>query len=446
MSAHDWVVPFDPDDEVDASVASVGGKAANLLELRGAGFAVPDGFVVPADAYREFVELAGIAEELAAAVDVDTDDQEAAEAAAKQARRLVREAPMPPEIAADIEAAYERAGEPPVAVRSSAVAEDRPEASFAGQQETYLGVRGGGDVVEQVQACWASLFTPRAITYRADAGYADETAIAVVVQEMVAAEKSGVLFTADPTTGAAELTVEAAWGLGEGVVSGEVTPDTYVLDRETGDLRSANVATKERMYVPGEQSATVEPVPEGRREARVLDDAELAALLDVGERIEAHYGEPQDVEWAMDRGEVLVLQSRPITTIDEDAVATERAATDGALSGLGASPGVAEGVVCFDPVEAAKRAANDESVVLVRTMTSPSDLHGMKAAAGVLTSRGGRTCHAAIVARELDKPAVVGCEALTVDEDAGHLEVGGRTVERGDRVRIDGDAGTVVFD
>lgn len=445
MSEDPWIVPLD-DHSVEASVATVGGKGANLLRLRRAGFTVPDGFIVSAVAYREFLEHGGIAGDVTAALDVDPADSSAVAATAERAQECIGTADVPSAVAADIESAYEAIGSPRVAVRSSASAEDLPEASFAGQQETYLNVTGTAALLERVQDCWASLYTPRAITYRADAGFDhDAVDISVVVQELVDADRSGVLFTADPSTGAREMTVEAVRGLGEGVVSGELSPDTYVVDRETGDLVEEVVSTQGRMVVPGADEITTEPVPEARRGTRILGSDDLAALTDLGERIEDHYGTPQDVEWAIANGEIHVLQSRPITTIDESTQTPTTSEDAGTLTGLGASPGVAEGKVCFDPITAAKWANDGQQLILVREMTSPSDLHGMKAAEGILTSRGGRTCHAAIVARELDKPAVVGCDALTIDEDDARLVVDGRTIEQGDPARIDGTTGTVEF-
>lgn len=429
---------------VENPVATLGGKGANLDRLGRAAFDVPDGFVVTADAYRRFVDAAGIADDLEAATAVDADDREAVERAAKRARELVLGADLPAAVQTAVTSAYVDLGGR-VAVRSSATAEDLPEASFAGQQDTFLNVTGRSAVVDRVRECWASLFTPRAIAYRAEQGFAEEeVAIAVVVQRQVDAEKSGVLFTADPSTGASEATVEAALGLGEAVVSGEVSPDSYVLDRDSGDLLEATIQTQRRMCVPTADGTTFEPVPKEKRDARVLDNGALNDLLTLAAQVEDHYGAPQDVEWAVADGDLFVLQSRPITTIDGDAEHREANDGDDALvTGLGASPGVTEGEVVFDPIEAVKRSKDGRSVVLVREMTSPSDMHGIKAAAGILTSEGGRTCHAAIVARELDKPAVVGCEDLAVDADRERATVGGRSYGPGTRVRLDGEAGTV---
>lgn len=437
-----------PDGTVDA-VTLVGGKAANLTDLHGAGFPVPDGFVVTADAYRRFVESTGISEDLATLLRVDGDDEEAVAEAGHRARELITETAVPSDIQAAVRTAYDELGTDRVAVRSSATAEDLPEASFAGQQDTFLNVTGAEAVVDRVRDCWASLFTDRALTYRTEQGFdAGDVAIAVVVQAMVDAEKSGVLFTADPQNGEARSIVEAAWGLGEAVVGGAVSPDHYVVDRDSGDLVSVTVNEKAVRYdLDPETGETVEqPVDPDLREARVLDDDELRTLVALGERVEAHYASPQDVEWAFTDGELLVLQSRPITTIETDRPSRRDAPTDQpGLQGLGASDGTAEGRLTLDPIEAVKREKRGESVVLVRKMTSPSDLHGMKAADAIVTSQGGTTSHAAIVARELDTPAVVGCDGLEVDYDAGVIRIGDRTYEPGTLVRVDGTAGQVHF-
>jgi len=438
-------------DDLDA----VGGKAASLGELTAADLPVPPAFVVTADTYRTFIEDTGIAADLFDAVDVDADDSTALAEAAETAGELIRGTELPDDLRSEITAAYERIGDDAsVAVRSSATAEDLPDASFAGQQETFLNVTGA-DLLERVRECWASLFTQRAIYYRQEQGFDhDAVDIAVVVQAMVDADKSGVMFTSHPSTGAPVVTIEAAWGLGEAVVSGAVTPDNYVIDRASGEVSEETVAEKKVMHVrDAETGETVErAVPEDRREARVLEDAELATLRDLGEEIEAHYGDPQDVEWAIADGEVYLLQSRPITTIAEGAAGAETGSVaDGGgvadevddeggviLSGLGASPGRASGDVRIvrkldqlDKVE--------EGDVIVAEMTTPDMVPAMKRAAGIITDEGGMTSHAAIVSRELGVPAVVGAEhaterlrdgqTVTIDGEKGSVEEGSAETE-----------------
>jgi pyruvate,water dikinase len=426
-------------------VGLVGGKGASLGELTGAGLPVPPGFVVTADTYRRFIEEAGIDEELFAAVDVDAEEASALAGASERAHELILGSPLPAALREEILDAYDDvAAGRPVAVRSSATAEDLPDASFAGQQETFLNVTRE-DLLDSVRECWASLFSQRAIYYRNQKGFEhSEVDIAVVVQEMVDAEKAGVMFTSHPSTGEPRVIVESAWGLGEAVVSGSVSPDNYVVDRESGQVEEVTVADKKLMHVRDtETGETVErEVPEEKREARVLSDEELAGLVELGRTVEDHYGTPQDVEWAMKDGETYVLQSRPITTIREgggDAAAAEAnggaqsAASDDEemlLRGLGASPGIASG-----PARVVDKLGQLDKVgegdIIVTEMTTPDMVPAMRRAAGIVTDEGGMTSHAAIISRELGVPAVVGAGSAT------------REIEDGQPVTIDGDRGSI---
>ncbi|QIO22160.1 phosphoenolpyruvate synthase [Haloarcula sp. JP-L23] len=436
-------------DEIGADdLARVGGKAASLGELTAAGLPVPSAFVVTADTYRSFIEATGIDDELFSVVDVDSDDSHALAEAAEQAQELILETDAPESVREDLLAAYDEMGDEDVAVRSSATAEDLPDASFAGQQDTYLNV-SRADLLRRVKECWASLFTQRAIYYRNEQGFDhDMVDIAVVVQQMVDAEKSGVMFTSHPSTGADTAILEAAWGLGEAVVSGAVSPDNYVVDRATEEIEEVTVADKKVMCVRGEDGETVErSVPEEKRNERVLSPEEIHRLVEVGDRVEDHYGTPQDVEWAIYEGEVYVLQSRPITTIDEGADAgtsgespestgvadggsMQSQSDDVRLSGIGSSPGKVTGEVRIvtkldnlDKVE--------EGDIIVTEMTTPDMVPAMKRAAGIVTDQGGMTSHAAIVSRELGVPAVVGADDAT------------ERLRDGQIVTIDGDMGTV---
>jgi len=430
------------DDVRSTDLGTVGGKAASLGELTEAGLPVPPGFVVTAGTYRTFIEEAGIDEELFSAVDVDSEDSEALETAHERAHELIVETEVPENVRAEIVEAYRSMGdgETFVAVRSSATAEDLPDASFAGQQETFLNVTED-DLVDRVQECWASLFSQRAIYYRNQKGFPhDEVDIAVVVQTMVDAEKSGVMFTSHPSTGDPRIIIEAAWGLGEAVVSGAVSPDNYVVDRTTGEVETMTVATKKLMHVKDEETGeTVErEVPDDKRDQQVLTQAEIDRLIELGKQVEDHYGEPQDVEWAVAGGEVYMLQSRPITTIDDGADdsaddADADADDDGddhLLSGLGASPGITSGAVRIvtklDHLDQVS-----EGDVIVTEMTMPDMVPAMKRAAAIVTDEGGMTSHAAIISRELGVPAVVGCGGAT------------HTLEDGQIVTVDGEMGTV---
>ena len=433
-------------DEIRADdLDTVGGKAASLGEMTSADLPVPPAFVVTADTYRSFIETTGIDEELFELVDIETDDSTALAEAANGAQELVRETPFPDDLRAEILEAYEEIGtDTPVAVRSSATAEDLPDASFAGQQETFLNVTGE-DLVDKVRECWASLFTQRALYYRKEQGFENEMVdIAVVVQQMVAAEKSGVMFTSHPSTGAPVVTIEAAWGLGEAVVSGAVTPDNYVIDRQSGDVQDVTVAEKKVMHVRDEESGeTVErEVPEAKRGEQVLSEAELTELREIGTMIEEYYGVPQDVEWAIFEGDIYLLQSRPITTISEGTA--DGSVADGGndtssgsesngevlISGLGATPGKASGnVKTVTKLDQLDKVA--EGDIIVAQMTTPDMVPAMKRASGIVTDEGGTTSHAAIVSRELGVPAVVGTETATSELEDGQL------------VTIDGEKGTV---
>ncbi|MEV6227389.1 PEP/pyruvate-binding domain-containing protein [Saccharopolyspora shandongensis] len=316
------VVPL---DAADADLALVGGKGASLARLAGAGLPVPPGFDVTTVAYRDFAATAGLQERILAAVaEVDPDRPETAQAASEKIQQWFAESPVPEEIAEAIRAAYAGMGEDvPVAVRSSATAEDLPEMSFAGQQDTYLNIRGETAVLDAVRRCWASLWTARAIDYRLRNGVAaDEVALAVVVQELVPAEAAGVLFTRDPVTGAGEdVLVNAAWGLGEAIVGGQVTPDTYVVARD-GRVREQVVGDKAVMTVRTSEGTREEPVPEQRRGVPVLSPAEAGELAALGVRIEELYRCPMDVEWAARDGRFWVVQARPITGLRDRPVET----------------------------------------------------------------------------------------------------------------------------
>ncbi len=434
-----WLADVRADD-----LSAVGGKAASLGEMTAAGLPVPPAFVVTADTYRRYLQAADLEAALSDVLDVDADDASDLADASETAQELLLQTPLPDDVRQEILEAYDRIGENvPVAVRSSATAEDLPDASFAGQQETFLNVTQDR-LLERVRQCWASLFTQRAIYYRQQQGFEHaDVDIAVVVQEMVDAEKSGVMFTSHPSTGAEVVTIEAAWGLGEAVVSGAVTPDNYVIDRTTGDISDMSIAEKKVMHVRDEETGeTVErAVPETQRTERVLGDAELADLSDLGVEIEEYYGEPQDVEWAIADGSIHLLQSRPITTIS-DTAAVQGSVADGGVaetadegnevvvSGLGASPGRASGRVCIvDDVDHLDTV--EEGDVIVTAMTTPDMVPAMKRASGIVTDEGGMTSHAAIVSRELGVPAVVGTEVATAELRDGQV------------VTIDGEKGSI---
>ncbi|WP_433332826.1 PEP/pyruvate-binding domain-containing protein [Spirillospora sp. CA-294931] len=329
-----WTLPL---ADAHADPARAGGKGASLARLAAAGLPVPDGFHVTTDAYRRFVERDGLYSRVMAAVaEVVPDLPGTAQAAASRIAELFARQDVPDEVAAAVRAAYAAlGGDEPVAVRSSATAEDRPGISFAGQQDTFLGIDGGDALVDAVRRCWASLWTARAIAYRARNGVDHrDVALAVVVQRLVPAEAAGVLFTVAPTGGAADqIVINAAWGLGEAVVSGRVTPDAFVIEKGTGRLAGQRISAKTVMTVPSGHGTREEPVPDRLREAPVLTTDQAVELARLGERIERLYGRPMDVEWAHGGGRPYVLQARPITGLSPTATGDDAEEWNDSLAG-----------------------------------------------------------------------------------------------------------------
>ncbi|MFN2115648.1 MAG: PEP/pyruvate-binding domain-containing protein [Anaerolineae bacterium] len=314
--AGDYILWFD--DKHATELGSVGGKGANLSRLVHAGFRVPRGFSVAASAYRDAVATSDTAAEISNLVSAAATADEV-DAASAEARALITALEVPEEIARSIAEAYAELGDDvPVAIRSSATAEDLPEASFAGQQDTYLNVRGVEQVLENVRRCWASLWSARAVRYRIEHGFAhDDVLLAVVVQEMIESEVAGVMFTANPVNGRYDETVvNASFGLGEAVVSGLVTPDTFVVQPDEGVVRSRDIATKEVeiVYAP-EGTVHERPVATERANAPSLSEEQVLELARLGTRVTEYYGSPQDTEWGLRDGVFYLLQSRPITTL-----------------------------------------------------------------------------------------------------------------------------------
>jgi pyruvate,water dikinase len=298
--------------------ALAGGKGANLGELLRTSLPVPPGFVVSTAAYRHFVAANSLQPEIERlAQAAPPDDLTSLTGAANAIGALFARSILPAEVAAAIREAYATLREPPVAVRSSATAEDLPGASFAGQMETYLNIQGADALLAAVRRCWASLWTARAISYRARQGIAPAAvSLAVVVQELLAADAAGVLFTANPVNGRRDqMVIDGCWGLGESLVSGRVTPDHWVVSACTGAVLEARVARKEVMTSRQEAGTTLLPAPAALREKPVLDEAQVAELTDLGRRVGAHYGAPQDIEWALAQGRLYLVQARPITSL-----------------------------------------------------------------------------------------------------------------------------------
>ena len=429
-------------------IGIVGGKGANLGELSQADIPVPPGFIVTVQAYFSFIDSAGLRGAIKDRLSgLDTESEQLYIAAA-ELQELVMKAEMPAEIARQIEKAYAKIGGL-VAVRSSATAEDLPGASFAGQHSTFLNIQGGKEVVQAVHKCWASLFEHRAIFYRDHHGFEHlKVGIAAVVQRMVQSSVSGTLFTADPHSGDSDKTIiEAVYGLGEALVSGEIQPDTYTVEKAGQKLLETRVATQdwELRREPGSKDGyskiTVDP---SRREAQKLPEAQIKELTSIGSHIEGHYGNPQDIEWAMEGESIYIVQSRPITTMtpkweQEISELVGEVLTEG----LAASRGVAWGPVKIisSTAEIAKVGKGD---VLVAKMTNPDLAPAMNRAAGIITDEGGLTSHAAIVSREMGIPCVVGTsnatkifedgQIVTVDGFHGRVYKGKITIDTGPTV------------
>jgi pyruvate,water dikinase len=439
----DAVRPFSRLSRGDVDYA--GGKGANLGELTAAGFPVPPGFVIGAPAYAAFCDHGGLRTRIAARLEgLEVEDTEALDRAATDVRAMVDAEPVPDWLAQAIVEAYRELGEDvPVAVRSSATAEDTAAASFAGMNETFLNVRGDDGVVEAVRRCWSSLFGARTVFYRAKRGFGQsDMDIAVVVQRQILATRAGVMFTIDPASGATDrLVIEGSFGLGEAVVSGSVSPDRYLVEKDGLAIIAREVRTKELVIEPTADGGTVTRELSGEEAKRtVLDDDEVREIADLGRRIEQHYGSPQDTEWCYDTdGKAWMLQSRPVTS--SGATSTEAAAHDGEVlvRGLGAAPGAGSGHVRIVR-ELADAEKFSEGEILVTHMTAPDWVPLMRRAAAIVTDSGGMTCHAAIVSRELGIPCVVGTaeatdklrdgELVTVDAAQGVVREGAMQIAR----------------
>lgn len=320
-------------DDPAADLAQVGGKGASLARLAAAGLPVPPGFHVTIEAYRRFVTDAGLRDQILAAVArADATDPDTLDEAAGTIAAFFTEHEMPSDTAEAIIEGYRTLGsnDIAVAVRSSATAEDLPDLSFAGQQDSYLNIRGVPALLDAVRRCWASLWTARAIGYRARTGIApDEVDLAVVVQELVSADAAGILFTANPMTGAKDqIVINAGWGLGEAVVGGLVTPDTVVLDRADGSVVERQISDKTTMTVRTENGTEEVPVPREQRTRAVLSDQDAAALAELGERIEELYKTPMDIEWTRHDGKFFIVQARPITTLTDARPLPEHDSSD----------------------------------------------------------------------------------------------------------------------
>jgi len=452
------IVWFNQVDKQDIEL--VGGKGANLGEMVSFGIPIPPGFIVTSKAYFDFLKENKLRERIKKVLkSINVDEPTQLEECARRIQSYILGSDVPVNIAKEVmsyylalskinEKTYTFASltdriiasfsDTYVAVRSSATAEDLPDASFAGQQETYLNVIGESNVVNAVKKCWASLFTPRAIFYREQNKFSHfKVGIAVPVQKMIQSESSGVLFTINPTTNEkSEIIIEAVYGLGELIVQGAVIPDHYVVRKSDLRLLKKEVACQEKMLVMKKRKNVLLDLGKRRGSEQKVTDKNIKKLAFWGKKIEKHYYFPQDIEWGIEKGKIYILQSRPVTTLGKAKKITEKeiSALTGAkkeiLSGIGASTGIVSGRVKIvkNMKELSKIETGD---ILVAKMTNPDYVTAMKKVNGIITDEGGRTCHAAIVSRELGIACVVGAKKAT------------KILKKNMLVTIDGEKGIV---
>ncbi len=448
----DFVKWFSELDKNSGSIA--GGKGANLSEIFNLGVPVPPGFVITAQAYDYFIKKAGIVDKIKTLLEnLNYEDTKKLDEVTKKVRGLIETSKFPEEMQEEITESYsvlsaedgeiknkeansllkDSSSNIFVAVRSSATTEDLAEASFAGQQESFLNVKGKEDLLDSIKKCFASLFTSRATYYRNKKGFRHEgSSLAVIIQKMIDSDKSGVIFSKDPSVEREGVVIEAVFGLGEGIVSGQITPDRYliskkheILEKEIGDKKIAitrdSAGKQETVKLKQEKSNQL-----------VLKDHEAIRLAEIALRLEEHYGKPQDIEFAIERDEIYIVQTRPITTLGKrfDSGNVKELKGEIILKGLAASPGIG-----FGKVKIVHSLSDLEKVskgdVLVTKMTNPDMVVTMQRCSAIVTDEGGITAHAAIVSREMGIPAVVGTQEAT------------KKLKDGDLVTVDGFNGKI---
>lgn len=450
---HKYVVWFSEVDKED--IPFVGGKGANLGEMVKAGFPVPPGFIVTAYAYQHFLDENNLKPKINKIIaKVRYDDTRSLLETSQQIKKLILQSRIPKIIATKIIEYYlelptfihtkhknntisahftKFLKQTSVAVRSSATAEDLPNASFAGQQVTFLGVNGETNLLNKVRACWASLFEPRAIFYRHENKFDHfKISIAVPVQKMVNSETSGVMFTVDPVTSdKKKIVIEAIFGLGELIVQGAETPDQYIIDKYKGEILTKNISVQEKMLSRKGNKNIIFAVPKQLQKRQKISDKQILKIAILGKKIERHYFFPQDIEWAIENDKIYIVQTRPITTLGKkDQTKNEIVSAKPIFIGVGASPGIVTG-----PVRQIKSSKEIYKIkpgeILITQQTNPDFVPAMRKAIAVVTERGGRTSHAAIVSRELGIPAIVGTGKIMDKIKDGHV------------VTIDGSTGKI---
>ncbi|MDD5700061.1 MAG: phosphoenolpyruvate synthase [Candidatus Nanoarchaeia archaeon] len=433
------------------SVPIVGGKGANLAEIYNLKVPVPPGFVVTTNAYHYFLEKSGLNEKIKEILSgLNYEDTKELEKRTKEIRELIVQGKMPEDLKEEIIEAYENLNveerdlekgalkllekkEPIyVAVRSSATAEDLADASFAGQQDSFVNVKGNEQLLEHIKKCFASLYTARATYYRNKKKFMKEARLAAVVQRMINSDKSGVMFSQDPQFKNDYLIIEAVFGLGEGIVSGKITPDRYTLSRKDFKIVDEFVPDKKIALIRGDgQRQETIKLSEKKSKSKVLTNSEIIRLAELGMRLERHYKNPQDIEFAIEGEGIYLVQTRAVTTMGS-RVEKGGAELKGEilLSGIAASPGIGTG-----PVKIVRSLEDLEKIktgdILVTKMTNPDMVITMQKSAAVVTDEGGLTAHAAIVSREMGIPAVVGTGDAT------------RRLKDGEIVTVDGSGGKV---
>lgn len=425
-------------------IDQVGGKGANLGEMYNNDIPVPNGFVVTSEAYFQFIKenrLEQPIKNIIKTLDVNHPDQ--LEEASKTIKKIIKKAKCNPDLALEIMKAYKKLSgfgglrNVPVAVRSSATAEDLPNASFAGQQETFLNVVGESNVVNRVQDCWASLFTPRAIFYREKKNFDHfKVGVAVPVQKLIQSEVSGIVFTINPVTNDKnKIIIEAIWGLGEYIVQGKVTPDQYIVDKTNWQLISKTTAPQTIALVRSEHETKEIKIPKYKQNKTKLDDSTVIKIAKICQKLHNHYTKPQDIEFAVDKGKVYIVQTRPVTTVGSSQKTLETQVSivkPADFKGDPASPGTASGIVIIikSPSQITRV---QKGQILVTSMTTPDFVPAMKKVNGIITDKGGQTSHAAIVSRELSVPCVVGTKIAT------------KKLKDGDLVTLNGTTGEVWY-
>lgn len=426
------------------NVDLVGGKGANLGELSKIKAPIPDGFIVTSNAYFQSVKASGVADRIKGILyDLNSDDPASLNAKAIACQEEIKKIQIDKKLESQINSFYKKLSgskDVYVAVRSSATAEDLPDASFAGQQATFLNIKGKKDLKEAILGAWASLFEARAIFYRVQKNFDHfKVGIAVPVQKMIQSQTSGIMFTVDPVTNNKNvIVIEAIFGLGELIVGGQKTPDHYEIDKKTFKILSKNIVSQDEQLVRAGSKNKMLKISKAFMKKQKLPDEKIVELAKIGAGIEKHYFFPQDMEWAYENEKLYLVQTRPITTYKKSSKKDEaqtlskpdESAKDAILQGAPASPLIGTGkvVIVKSPAEIGKVQKGD---VLVAEMTNPDYVPAMKKAIAIVTDKGGRTSHAAIVSRELGIASVVGTEKATT------------TLKDGMLVTVDGAKGLV---